>query len=149
MRPLNPRGSVLVVDDHTDSRDMLSEFLKFAGFDVSTAATGDEAVARAQHLRPHVVFMDLSMPGLDGYEATRRIKQAPDLAGTVVFALTANALPRAKQLALAAGCDDVFVKPCDVAALAVHVYRIVNSGVAQSPSQPPRGQTPGEFVDGD
>jgi len=101
-------GSILVVDDHDDSRDMIAEYLCCIGYAVSTAADGAEAVARAEQLRPDVVLMDLVLPGVvDGCEATRRIKASPLTNGTVVIALTAHALLPEREQALRAG-----VVPC-------------------------------------
>jgi CheY-like chemotaxis protein len=119
-------GSVLVVDDNTDNRELLAEFLAFAGFQVTTAASGAEAVTEAQRVHPEVVLMDLAMPGLmDGWEATRRIKGDPTLRDTVVIAVTAHAFPPERERAMDAGCQAVFTKPYDIAAVAAHVEHTV------------------------
>jgi CheY-like chemotaxis protein len=119
-------GSVLVVDDNTDNRELLAEFLVFAGFQVTTAASGADAVTVAQRVHPEVVLMDLAMPGLmDGWEATRRIKGDPSLRDTVVIAVTAHAFPPERERAMHAGCQAVFTKPYDVVAVAAHVERTV------------------------
>jgi two-component system, cell cycle response regulator DivK len=120
------KGSVLVVDDNTDSRELLAEFLAFAGFEVTTAVTGIDAVTVARRVRPQVVLMDLAMPGLmDGWEATRRIKTDPSLRDTVVMAVTAHAFPPEREKAMHAGCQAVFTKPCDLPMIAAHVDRTI------------------------
>jgi len=119
------KGSVLVADDNLDSRDLLAEFLAFDGFDVTTAATGLEAVQVTEQHRPEVVLMDLAMPGvMDGWEATRRIKSDPRLRNTVVIAVTAHAYPEHKERAMHAGCQAVFTKPYDLPALVAHVEKV-------------------------
>jgi two-component system cell cycle response regulator DivK len=121
-----PNRSVLVVDDDADNREMLADFLQFAGFEVTTAENGADAVTRAEEVRPAVVLMDLVMPGvLDGWEATRRIKSHPTLNATVVIAVTAHALPADVQKAMHAGCHAVVVKPYDLQALAASVERVI------------------------
>ena len=119
------RGSVLVVDDNRDSRDLLAELLAFDGFEVTTAVTGVEAVEVTEQHRPQVVLMDLALPGvMDGWEATRRIKNDPRLRNTIVIAVTAHAYPEHKQRAIHAGCQAVFTKPYDLPALVAHVEKV-------------------------
>lgn len=103
---------VLVVDDYPDGRAIVRDILAFGGFDVVEAASGPEALEQAAAERPDIVLMDLSLPGLDGTEVTRRMRRDPVLMRTPVIALTAHALDDDKQRALAAGCQRVIVKPC-------------------------------------
>jgi two-component system cell cycle response regulator DivK len=103
---------VLVVDDVEHGRDICSEYLEFRGFRVATAADGLEALAKAFELLPDVILMDLSLPGIDGWEATRRLKQDDRTRRIPVIALTAHALISAHEKAIAAGCDAVVTKPC-------------------------------------
>jgi two-component system, cell cycle response regulator DivK len=103
---------VLVVDDMVDGREICAEYLSFRGYRVATAADGLEALAKAFDLLPHVILMDLSLPGIDGWEATRRLKRDERTRRIPVIALTAHALPSARDEALAAGCDSVVTKPC-------------------------------------
>jgi CheY-like chemotaxis protein len=103
---------ILVVDDFEDNRAMYVEYLQFQGFRVAEAVNGEEAVARTLALSPTVVVMDLSLPVMDGWEATRRIKADPKTAGIRVIALTGHAEPAHAKKALDAGCDDFVAKPC-------------------------------------
>jgi len=120
------KACVLVVDDDIDNREMLSEYLTFAGFDVTTASNGAEALSRAQEVRPDVVLMDIAMPGtMDGLETTRRIRLHPDLKDAMVIAVTALAYPDARQKAMHAGCHAVIVKPFDLPALAARIEQLV------------------------
>jgi two-component system cell cycle response regulator DivK len=126
MAPLVP--SVLVVDDFLDGREMVAEYLAFRGFTVLQAATGAEAIELARRHRPRLILMDLGMPGLDGWEATRQLKADARTSDCVIIALTAHALKAEHVTALRAGCDDVLAKPFDLATLADKVDRIVNTG---------------------
>jgi two-component system, cell cycle response regulator DivK len=103
---------ILVVDDFEDNRAMYVEYLQFQGFRVAEALNGEEAVARTRELLPAVVVMDLSLPVMDGWEATRRIKADPRTAHIRVIALTGHAEPAHAKKALEAGCDDFVAKPC-------------------------------------
>ena len=103
---------VLIVDDFEDNRAMYAEYLTFCGFRVAEAANGEEAVARAAELLPDAVVMDLSLPVMDGWEATRRIKGDARTAHIVVIALTGHALGTHSQEAKEAGCDAFLAKPC-------------------------------------
>jgi CheY-like chemotaxis protein len=103
---------VLVVDDFDDNRLLYAEFLAYSGFDVEQASDGAEAVARAHHFLPDVVVMDLALPVMDGWEATRRIKADPRTCRIPVVALTGHALARHLRVAREAGCDAFLAKPC-------------------------------------
>jgi CheY-like chemotaxis protein len=91
---------------------MYVEYLQFQGFRVTEAVNGEEAVSRTKELLPSVVVMDLSLPVMDGWEATRRIKADPATAHIRVIALTGHAEPAHAKKALDAGCDDFVPKPC-------------------------------------
>lgn len=103
---------VLVVDDFEDNRVMYAEYLQFNGYRVEEAVNGEEAVSRTKELLPAVVVMDLSLPVMDGWEATRRIKADPSTKHIKVIALTGHAEPAHAKKALEAGCDDFVPKPC-------------------------------------
>ena len=119
---------VLVVDDFPDGREMLSEYLSFRGFDVSEARDGQEAIDRIAAAKPGIILMDLRMPGMDGWEATRRLKADPVTCPIVVIALTAHAMHSELMAALAAGCDAVVPKPYDIAWLADLLSRTSREG---------------------
>ena len=106
------RPLVLVVDDYQDAREMYAESLRASGFIVAEAGTGDEAVAKARELLPHAIVMDLSLPGMDGWTATRLLKLDPRTRDIPVVALTGNARADASAAAREAGCDAFLVKPC-------------------------------------
>lgn len=108
---------VLVVDDCPDNREMIAMYLGASGLRVEEAATAHEALARASEIQPHVVLMDLALPGLDGCEATRRLKRDTRTAHILVVALTGHADANNARIAREAGCDAFLVKPCDPAAV--------------------------------
>jgi chemosensory pili system protein ChpA (sensor histidine kinase/response regulator) len=105
------RPLVLVVDDVPDGLEVCSQLLQFRGFDVATATDGVEAMERTHELLPDVVLMDISLPRMDGLEATRRLKKDPRTSAIPILAVTAHALDSARLEALAAGCSDVVTKP--------------------------------------
>ena len=119
---------VLFVDDHEDARDMYGTILERVGFEVETAHDGAEALRKVETFRPSVVVMDLMMPTLDGVEATRRLKSAPETRHIRVVALTAAVARDRQEAALAAGCDAVLVKPCAPIDLARVVDAMAASG---------------------
>jgi two-component system cell cycle response regulator DivK len=103
---------VLLVDDFLDNREMYALFLKHSGFEVAEASNGHEALQQAFSLLPDLIVMDLSLPGLDGWEATRRLKQDGRTRHIPVLALTSHALEGFSEGARAAGCDGFVTKPC-------------------------------------
>jgi len=108
---------ILVVDDDEMNRDMLSRRLLRKGYEVVLAVNGAEAIEKTVAERPELILMDLSMPVLDGYEATRRLKAEADTAGIPIIGLSAHAMVGDREKALAAGCDDYDTKPVDFALL--------------------------------
>jgi CheY-like chemotaxis protein len=109
--------TILLVEDNELNRDMLSRRLVRRGFDVLIATDGAEGVAVAVAERPDLVLMDMSLPVLDGWEATRRLKAAPETRSIPVIALTAHAMASDRERAVEAGCDDYDTKPVDFARL--------------------------------
>jgi two-component system, cell cycle response regulator DivK len=107
-----PVTLVLLVDDYPDNRDIYVQFLTYAGLRVEEAENGHQALDKAFTLRPDVIVMDLSLPGLDGWEATRRLKQDPRTRDIPVIALTGHALAGHSKVAFDAGCDAFITKPC-------------------------------------
>ncbi|HWE24670.1 MAG TPA: response regulator [Myxococcales bacterium] len=103
---------VLVVDDFQDNREMYAEFLAYQGFRVIQAANGLEALDQAFTNRPDIIIMDLSLPVMDGWEATRRLKADTRTHGIPVVALTGHAMHGHSKGAIEAGCDSFVAKPC-------------------------------------
>ena len=103
--------TVLVVDDVADNREVYAQFLTFKGCRVEMALDGNEAIAKALLLQPDVVLMDLGLPRMDGWEATRRLKADDRTRGIPVVVLSAHAYREAQERALAAGADRVLAKP--------------------------------------
>jgi len=106
--------TVLVVEDNEDNRALVVKVLSRHGYRLIEAASGEEALERAEAERPDLVLMDLNLAGMTGFEATRRIKEHPSLQGVPVVALTAYAMVGDRERALAAGCDGYLSKPVDV-----------------------------------
>jgi two-component system, cell cycle response regulator DivK len=107
-----PPTLVLLVDDYPDNRDIYVQYLTYAGLQVEEAENGHQALDKAFSLRPDVIVMDLSLPGLDGWEATRRLKEDPRTRDIPVIALTGHALAGHSKVAFDAGCDAFITKPC-------------------------------------
>jgi CheY-like chemotaxis protein len=105
---------ILYVEDNDDNIYVVKHRLGRAGFTVLVAMDGREGVAMAAEQQPDLILMDLSLPGLDGWEATRRIKAASATRHIPIIALTAHAMPGDREKALAAGCDDVDTKPIEL-----------------------------------
>ena len=103
---------VLLVDDYPDAREMYAEYLDFSGFEVLEAANGMEALQRAAEGQPDIILMDLSLPVMDGWEATRRLKADKRTQDIPVVALTGHALAGISEGAKKAGCDAFVTKPC-------------------------------------
>lgn len=106
-------AKILIVEDNEMNRDMLSRRLVRYGYDTIIAIDGEEALDKASTEKPDIILMDLSLPKIDGWEATRRIKSDPETSKIPVIALTAHALSEDRDKALAAGCDDYEIKPLD------------------------------------
>jgi two-component system cell cycle response regulator DivK len=107
-------AKILLVEDNEMNRDMLSRRLARKGFEVVIAMDGAAAVSMAESERPDLILMDMSLPVIDGWEATRRVKAAPNTAHIPVIALTAHAMSGDREKALAAGCDDYDTKPIEM-----------------------------------
>jgi len=123
---------VLVVEDYQDAREMYAAYLQFSGYDVAEAANGVEAIEKARELLPDIVLMDLALPRMDGWEATRRLKSDPKTKDIPVVALTGHALAGHAEGAREAGCDAFVTKPCLPDALVVEIKRLLDSQPAKS-----------------
>jgi|SRR5690554_2569896 CheY-like chemotaxis protein len=102
---------ILVVDDDPDTLDIVQAYLESRGYEVATAADGTEALARLEEVRPALVLLDVMMPGIDGWEVARTIKNHPEFGNIRVVMLTARSDFTDKQRGLRAGADDYIVKP--------------------------------------
>jgi len=120
-----PQYRVLVVEDDADSRYLLEELLRQVDFQVRSAANGEEAVAAFQNWHPHFIWMDMRMPVMDGYEATRRIRKLPGGGQVRIAALTASAFLEDRDGMVAAGCDVVLAKPLDETQLFATMERLL------------------------
>jgi two-component system, cell cycle response regulator DivK len=116
METLRAPRTLLVVDDEPLNRDLVNMVVDEAGLPVSVveASTGEEAVALATTVRPNLILMDLKLPGLDGWEATRRLKAGATTADIPIIAVSAQAMAGDRERALAAGCDGYLSKPVDI-----------------------------------
>ena len=116
---------VLIAEDNTENLDMLRRRLERRGYVVFAAADGQAAIDQTLALKPDIVLMDVSMPVLSGLEATRAIRQNPDVAKTPIIALTAHAMDGDRARCLEAGCDDYATKPVDLPSLVAAIERLV------------------------
>ena len=108
---------LLLVEDNEESRDGLSRFLRPKGYEVLTAVDGRQGLEAARSGAPDLILMDMSLPVLDGWEATRQLKADPQTRGIPVIALTAHAMAWDREKALAAGCDEYDTKPVELSRL--------------------------------
>jgi two-component system cell cycle response regulator DivK len=102
---------ILVVEDHEDNRRIMRDLLTSSGYEVIEAVTGVEGVTAAETHRPELILMDIQLPGIDGYEATRRIKANPSLRKVPIIVVTSYALSGDDEKAFEAGCDAYVAKP--------------------------------------
>ena len=115
---------ILLVEDNEMNRDMLSRRLEKRGYTVAMAVDGSAGVAMAKSEMPGLILMDMSLPVLDGWDATRQIKADPATAGIPIIALTAHAMESDRQKALAAGCDDFDTKPVELNRLLLKIEEL-------------------------
>ncbi|ASY71074.1 response regulator [Sinorhizobium fredii] len=118
---------ILLVEDNEMNRDMLSRRLSRRGFDVLIAENGKDGVEIAASERPDLILMDMSLPVMDGWEATRQIKANPVTCGIPVIALTAHAMASDRDMALDAGCDDYDSKPVDLPQLVRKIEQLLTT----------------------
>jgi CheY-like chemotaxis protein len=123
---------ILLVEDNEMNRDMLSRRLQRRGYDVIIAVDGQEGVAMAQAEAPDLILMDMSLPVMDGWEATRRLKAASETMAIPVLALTAHAMSGDREKAMEAGCDDYDAKPIDLPRLLAKIEALLGK---QSPHE--------------
>jgi two-component system, cell cycle response regulator DivK len=126
-----------LVDDYADNRSMYARYLEYAGYRVDEATNGQEALDKADQIHPDLIVMDLSLPVMDGWEATRRLKANPRTKRILVLALTGHALGDHEREATAAGCDGYVTKPCLPEDLAARIQDMLAGASTKSR---PRGQ---------
>lgn len=118
---------ILIVEDNEDNRDSLSRRLQRRGFEVITAVDGKVGLVMAQAEKPDLILMDMNMPELDGWEATRQLKALEGVRDIPVLALTAHALAGDRERALQVGCADYHTKPVDFARLLAQIESILQN----------------------
>src|SRR5436309_989623 len=138
MKPNSDKPCVLVVDDYRDAREMYGEYLEFCGFDVVEAANGQEALQRAIDDKPDIILMDLSLPVMDGWEATRRLKADRRTDQIPVVALTGHALAGISEGAKQAGCDAFVTKPCLPEDLVREIRKVLEAPPSSTPTKKTR-----------
>jgi two-component system cell cycle response regulator DivK len=121
---------LLYVEDNEMNRDMLSRRLQRRGYEVLIAVDGEQGLSMAASEKPDVILMDMSLPVVDGWEATRRLKAAPDTQGIPVIGLTAHAMSTDRDKCLEAGCDDYDTKPVELPRLLEKIERLLDPGAA-------------------
>jgi CheY-like chemotaxis protein len=121
---------LLYVEDNEMNRDMLSRRLQRRGFEVLIASDGEQGLAMAAAEKPDLILMDMSLPVLDGWQATRRLKAAPDTKRIPVIGLTAHAMATDRDKCLEAGCDDYDTKPVELGRLLEKIERLLGTAAA-------------------
>src|SRR5579884_2819466 len=121
---------LLLVEDNEFNRDMLSRRLQRKGFDVIIDEDGERGILLAPETRPHLILIDMDLPVLDGWEATRRLNSDPLTSSIPVVALTAHAMKSDHDRAMASGCDDFATKPIEFAVLLDKITRALGGGSA-------------------
>ena len=120
---------ILLVEDNELNRDMLSRRLSRRGYEVEVAVDGAQGIEKARALTPDLILMDVGLPGIDGLEATRRLKAEPGTRAIPIVALTANAMAGDQEEALAAGCDEYDTKPVDITRLVGKIQTLIGGDV--------------------
>ena len=127
---------VLVVEDYQDAREMYAAYLQFSGYRVAEATNGVEAIEQAQQLMPDIILMDLALPKMDGWEATRRLKSDDRTRNIPIVALTGHALAGHADRARQSGCDSFVTKPCLPDALVAEIKRMLGAAEAGGSIKP-------------
>jgi CheY-like chemotaxis protein len=126
---------VLVVEDYQDAREMYAAYLSFSGYRVAEATNGIEAIEKTVELMPDIILMDLALPRMDGWEATRRLKENERTKHIPIVALTGHALAGHAEGARQAGCDAFVTKPCLPDALLEEIQRMLSARTDSGPSK--------------
>ncbi|HEX8245349.1 MAG TPA: response regulator [Longimicrobium sp.] len=120
--------TVLLVEDNEDNRTVYRTILEHFGYRVTEARNGEDGVRMAREQRPDLILMDISIPLIDGWEATRILKSEPDTSHIPIIALTAHALATDRQRAQEVGCDGYLAKPCEPRRVVAEVQRFIGEG---------------------
>jgi CheY-like chemotaxis protein len=120
-------AKILLIEDNQMNRDMLSRRLTRKGYEVVNAVDGEQGMAMARSEAPDLILMDMSLPVLDGWEATRQLKAAPETQAIPVIALTAHAMAGDREKAVEAGCDDYDIKPIEMPRLLEKIQRLLGA----------------------
>lgn len=120
-----PPPVILLVDDYDDARVMYGHYLRMSGYDPIEAATGEEALELAHARVPDLILLDMSLPGVDGWEVTTELKRDPRTSHIPIVALTAHALKSERRRAEQAGCDGFLAKPCAPPDLLAEIARLL------------------------
>jgi len=126
-------AKILLVEDNEMNRDMLGQRLQRRGYEVLIAVDGAEGVAMAQRDGPDLILMDMSLPIMDGWEATRRLKAAPKTQAIPIIALTAHAMSGDREKAMEAGADDYDTKPIEIDTLLAKIEALLNQDAGRGP----------------
>jgi len=132
---MSPR--ILAVDDHEDNRRIFHDALTMAGYEVIEAVDAPEALRLAEAEAPDLILMDIRLPGMDGYEAMRRLRGHPRLSGVLIIVVTSDAMPGDRELAFDAGCDDYMSKPVSPRALLARIRELLATRRARAPIAAP------------
>jgi len=124
-------SKILLVEDNEMNRDMLTRRLKRRGYEVVIAVDGKQGLAMAQSETPALILMDISLPLLDGWEATRQLKMAPETKAIPIIALTAHAMSGDREKCIEAGCDDFDTKPVEIARLVGKIETLLQKPKAE------------------
>ncbi len=120
-------AKILLVEDNEMNRDMLSRRLTRKGYEVAIAVDGEQGMAMARSEAPDLILMDMSLPVLDGWEATRQLKSAPETQAIPIITLTAHAMAGDREKAVEAGCNDYDTKPIELPRLLEKIKRLLNA----------------------
>ena len=124
-------AKLLYVEDNEMNRDMLSRRLQRRGHEVLIAVDGEQGIGLASSEKPDLILMDMSLPVVDGWEATRRLKTSPETQSIPIIGLTAHAMATDRDKCLEAGCDDYDTKPVELGRLVEKIERLLGTGTAQ------------------
>jgi len=123
--------TVLLVEDNEDNRIVYSTILQHFGYVVMEALNGEEGIAKARAEHPDLILMDISIPVIDGWEATQVLKRDPETRSIPIIALTAHALASDREKAMEVGCDSYLAKPCEPKAVVSEVEKFIGKGNAR------------------